>query len=49
MRSLQLSVYRDNIAARHLYEACGWRPLPGVLNENDEMRYFRILDLNQKV
>jgi ribosomal protein S18 acetylase RimI-like enzyme len=43
MRSLQLSVYTDNKAARHLYEQCGWQPFSRPVQEQDALYYFRVL------
>jgi ribosomal protein S18 acetylase RimI-like enzyme len=43
MRSMQLSVYPDNIAARRLYERCGWQPLSVPTKRNEAMHYIRTL------
>jgi ribosomal protein S18 acetylase RimI-like enzyme len=43
MRSVRLSVYPDNFAARRLYERCGWQPLSSSAKGSEAMHYFRIL------
>lgn len=43
MRSLELSVYPDNMVARQLYEGCGWQPLSGSTEGKKAMHYFRII------
>ena len=43
MRSMKLSVYPDNLSARHLYERCGWQPSVSAIRAKDTMYYFRVL------
>lgn len=44
IRALQLSVYSDNQAARHLYEKCGWQLCHTSKEPVRVLRYFRHLD-----
>jgi ribosomal protein S18 acetylase RimI-like enzyme len=43
IRSLQLTVYANNVIARELYETNDWRPLQREAGENSVIDYFRIL------
>jgi len=43
VRSLQLTVYRTNVAARKLYEANGWTALQEEAGEETAIQYFRYL------
>jgi hypothetical protein len=42
MRSLQLTVYPDNVIARKLYEANGWMSRQSA-NQDHAIEYFRVL------
>ena len=42
-RSLRLSVYAENAAARRVYEKCGWSILSSDVKHGKAMSYYRIL------
>lgn len=44
MRSLLLSVRKDQTVARELYEKCGWRACVGATGKGAAMKYCRRLD-----
>lgn len=43
VRSLRLSVFPENSAARCAYEKCGWLPYESVPNSGKAMHYYKIL------
>lgn len=43
VKSLRLSVYPENAAARHVYEKCGWIPCEKPVNQGASISYRRIL------
>ncbi len=43
MRSMRLSVYPSNLAARGLYEKCGWQSHPMPASETAAMYYSKLI------
>jgi ribosomal protein S18 acetylase RimI-like enzyme len=43
MRSLQLTVYSNNVVARKLYETSDWTRLPGESGESSVIEYVRMI------
>lgn len=43
MASMRLSVYPSNMAARKLYEKCGWQPFTVPETEGTAMYYYKVL------
>ena len=43
VRSLRLSVYPENVIARHVYEKCGWVLSEGAATPGKSILYYRIL------
>lgn len=41
--SLRLSVYPENLSARHIYEKCGWLPIENQNGHGETMNYYKIL------
>jgi len=43
MRSLKLSVYPENSAARRVYEKCGWTSCENAINPGKALFYYKIM------
>jgi ribosomal protein S18 acetylase RimI-like enzyme len=42
-RSMHLSVYPENKAARRLYEKAGWMPLLDTITPSDAVYYYKTI------